>query len=69
MLNEVVAEGRLPTVARVMRGVTHRTKRDKFGTVEGWRRTWRMFWQLLALVRVVRLRTYWFYLRGLSIER
>lgn len=68
MLNEVVAEGRLPTTARVMRGVTHRTKREKFGPVEGWRRTWRMFRQLVGLVRVVRLRTYWFYLRGLTIE-
>lgn len=52
-----------------MHGVTHRTKREKFGPVEGWRRTWRMFWQLVGLVRVVRLRTYWFYLRGLTIER
>lgn len=68
MLNEVIAEGRLPTTARVMRGVTHRTKREKFGAVEGWRRTWRMFWQLVGLVRVVRLRTYWFYLRDLTIE-
>jgi glycosyltransferase involved in cell wall biosynthesis len=69
MLNEVIAEGRLPTTARVMRGVTHRTKRDKFGPVEGWRRTWRMFWDLVGLVRQVRLRTYWFYLRDLTIER
>lgn len=69
MLNEVVAEGRLPTTARVMRGVTHRTKREKFGPVDGWRRTWRMFWQLVGLVGVVRLRTYWFYLRGLTIEK
>jgi glycosyltransferase involved in cell wall biosynthesis len=69
MLNEVIAEGRLPTTARVMRGVTQRTKRDKFGPIEGWRRTWRMFWQLVALARVVRLRTYWFYLRDLTIEK
>ena len=69
MLNEVIAEGRLPTTARVMHGVTHRTKREKFGPVEGWRRTWRMFWQLVGLAKVVRLRTYWFYLRGLTIER
>ncbi|HEX9969179.1 MAG TPA: glycosyltransferase [Acidimicrobiales bacterium] len=68
MINEVIAEGRLPTTARVMRGVTHRTKREKFGPVEGWRRTWRMFWQLVALVRVVRFRTYFFYLRDLTIE-
>lgn len=69
MLNEVIAEGRLRTTARVMRGVTHRTKRDKFGLAEGYRRTWRMFWQLVGLVRVVRARTYWFYLRDLTIER
>lgn len=68
MLNEVIAEGRLPTTARVMKGVTHRTKRDKFGRSEGYRRTWRMFWQLVALVRVVRARTYWFYRRDLTIE-
>jgi glycosyltransferase involved in cell wall biosynthesis len=68
MINEVVAEGRLPTTARVMHGVTHRTKRQKFGPIEGWRRTWRMFWQLVCLMRVVRFRTYFFYLRDLTIE-
>ena len=68
MLNAVIAEGRLPTTARVMQGVTHRTKRDKFGPVEGWRRTWQMFWDLVGLVRQVRVRTYWFYLRDLTIE-
>jgi glycosyltransferase involved in cell wall biosynthesis len=69
MINEVVAEARLPTTARVMKGVTHRTKREKFGKLEGYRRTWRMFLQLVGLVRVVRLRIYWFYLRDLTIER
>jgi len=39
MLNEVVTEARLPTTARVMRGVTHRTKRDKSGRWETWYRT------------------------------
>ena len=68
MINEVIAEGRLPSTARVMTGVTHRTKRDKFGPIEGWRRTWRMFWDLVGLVRQVRVRTYWFYLRDLTIE-
>ena len=68
MINEVIAEGRLPTTARVMTGVTHRTKRDKFGPIEGWRRTWRMFWDLVALVRQVRIRIYYFYLRDLTIE-
>jgi glycosyltransferase involved in cell wall biosynthesis len=69
MINEVICEARLPTVARVMDGVTHRTKRDKFGPLEGWRRTWRMFWDLWALWSVIRKRAYWFYLRDLTIER
>ena len=69
MINEVICEARLPTVARVMRGVTHRTKREKFGRAEGYRRTWRMFWDLWALWGVCRWRTYWFYLRDLTIER
>jgi glycosyltransferase involved in cell wall biosynthesis len=69
MINEVICEARLPTVARVMQGVTHRTKRDKFGKVEGYRRTWRMFWDLWHLWGVCRWRTYWFYLRDLTIER
>lgn len=69
MINEVICEARLPTVARVMTGVTHRTKRDKFGRVDGYRRTWRMFWDLWALWGVCRWRTYWFYLRDLTIER
>ena len=68
MINEVITEGRLPTVARVMHGVTHRTKRDKFGPVEGWKRTWTMFRDLWALWGVCRWRTYWFYLRDVSIE-
>lgn len=69
MINEVICEARLPTVARVMTGVSHRTKRAKFGTVEGYRRTWRMFRDLWALWGVCRWRTYWFYLRDLTIER
>lgn len=69
MINEVITEARLPTVARVMQGVTHRTKRDKFGPLEGWKRTWRMFWDLWALWGELRWRTYWFYLRDLTIER
>ncbi|MDP9070509.1 MAG: glycosyltransferase [Actinomycetota bacterium] len=70
MLNEVIAEGHLPTTARVMEGVFHRTKREKFGWLAGTRLTWRMFWQLVGLpVRgVVRWRTYWFYLRELTVE-
>jgi glycosyltransferase involved in cell wall biosynthesis len=71
MINEVIAEGRFPTVARVMKGVTHRTKREKFGRLEGWRRTARMFRSILALPfkGVVRWRIHWLYLRGLTIER
>ena len=68
MINEVIAEGHLTTSARIMQGVFHRTKREKFGKVEGYKRTWRMFWQLVGLLRVVRLRTYWFYLRRLTVE-
>jgi polyisoprenyl-phosphate glycosyltransferase len=68
-INEVVAEARLPVTARVMRGVTHRTKRDKFGFVEGWRRTWKMFADLWSLWGVCRKRLYWYYLRDLTIEQ
>lgn len=68
-INEVIAEGRLPAVARVMRGVTHRTKREKFGPVEGWKRTLEMFTDIFGLIGETRLRAYWFYLRGLTIER
>lgn len=71
MINEVIAERRLPTVARTMEGVTHRTKRDKYGIVRGSRETWRMFWRLVALPfrGAVRWRTYWFYLQNLTVER
>jgi glycosyltransferase involved in cell wall biosynthesis len=70
MINEVIAEGRLPTSVRIMRGVTHRTKRDKLGLRRGYRETWRMFWHLVGLpvTGVVRWRTYWFYLRELTVE-
>jgi glycosyltransferase involved in cell wall biosynthesis len=70
MINSVVAEQRLPTTARVMRGVTHRTKRDKFGPLQGTVETVRMFWQVISvpLNGLVRFRAYWWYLRGLTIE-
>ena len=70
MINEVVAEGRLPATVQIMPGVTHRTKRDKYGRRRGARETWRMFWHLVGLpVRgVVRWRTYWFYLRDLDVQ-
>lgn len=70
-INEVVCERRLRTSARTMVGVYHRTKRDKFGLREGLRRTWQMYRDLLSMLRPigdVRWRTYWFYLRGLTIE-
>ena len=70
MINEVIAEGRLPTTARTLHGVTHRTKRDKLGRRSGYRETWRMFWHLIGLpvTGVVRWRTMWFYWRGLTVE-
>jgi glycosyltransferase involved in cell wall biosynthesis len=70
LINEVIAEGRLPTSVRIMAGVTHRTKRDKLGLRRGYRETWRMFWHLVGLpvTGVVRWRTMWFYWRELTIE-
>lgn len=70
MINEVIAEGRLPTSVTIMAGVAHRTKRDKLGARRGYRETWRMFWLLVGLpfTGVVRWRTYWFYLRELTVE-
>jgi glycosyltransferase involved in cell wall biosynthesis len=70
-LNQVISERRLRTSARTMVGVFHRTKRDKFGLVEGFRRTWDMYRDLVSMLRPigdVRWRTYWYYLRGLTIE-
>jgi glycosyltransferase involved in cell wall biosynthesis len=71
-INEVIAERRLHTVARTMKGVYHRTKRVKFGRRQGVRSTWSMYRDLLKIVWPigdVRLRTYWFYLRGLNVEK
>jgi hypothetical protein len=71
-INEVIAERRLTTAARTMKGVFHRTKRVKHGRLEGVVRTLDMFRELLAVAWPfgdIRLRTYWFYLRGLSVER
>ena len=70
MINEVIAEGRLPTTVRIMPGVYHRTKRHKLGRRRGYRETWRMFWHLIGLPArgVVRWRTQWFYLRGVTVE-
>jgi glycosyltransferase involved in cell wall biosynthesis len=71
-IDEVIAEGRHRTSARRMRGVFHRTKRDKLGKLVGIRGTIRMYVDLFGLLRPfgdVRWRTYWWYLRGLSIDR
>jgi glycosyltransferase involved in cell wall biosynthesis len=71
-INEVVAEGHHPTTVRTMKGVSHRTKRDKHGAIEGYRRTYWMYRELLRMLRPVgdvRWRTYWFYLRNLTVER
>src|SRR4051794_39489231 len=70
-INEVIAERRLHTAVRTMSGVYHRTKRVKLGRRQGLRSTWAMYRELLRIVWPigdVRLRTYWFYLRGLSVE-
>ncbi len=70
-LNEVICERRLRTAARTMTGVYHRTKRDKFGWREGVHRTWLMYRDIVSMLRPVgdiRWRTYWFYLRGLTVE-
>ena len=71
-LNEVVCETRLSTTVRTMAGVRHRTKRAKLGRREGLCQTWRMYRALVSLllpVGDIRWRTYWFYLRGLTVER
>ena len=71
-INEVIAERRLPTVARTMRGVQHRTKRVKHGRWEGVRRTIDMYRELVGMVWPfgdVRPRAYWYYLRALTVER
>lgn len=70
-INEIITERRLRTSVRTMTGVHHRTKRAKFGMVEGLRRTWQMYRDLFSLLRPigdVRWRSYLFYLRGLTIE-
>jgi hypothetical protein len=70
IIGGIVAEHRLPVTARVMDGVTHRTKRDKFGPLQGTLETVRMFSQVIGvpLRGLVRWRAYWFYLQDLTIE-
>ena len=69
MINEVIAEGRLPTTVQIMPGVVQRTKRHKFGRRRGVVESQRMFWRLVSLPfrGVVRFRTQWFYWRELTI--
>jgi len=71
IINGVIAERRLPVTARVMTGVTHRTKRDKLGRLEGTIETARMFWDVISvpLRGLVRFRAYVYYLRALTIEK
>lgn len=70
-LNEVVVEAGLRVAIRTMVGVSHRTKRAKFGVREGMRRTWQMYRDLVTMVRPfgdIDPRTYPAYLRNLTIE-
>jgi len=70
-INEVISERRLKTVARTMRGVFHRTKRVKHGRLEGVLRTLDMYREIISMVWPIgdiRWRTYWFYVRGLTVE-
>jgi glycosyltransferase involved in cell wall biosynthesis len=71
-LNEVICESGLRTSVRVMAGVQHRTKRAKVGRRDGLVQTGRMYRALVSLlvpIGDIRWRTYWFYLRGLTIEQ
>lgn len=71
LLNEVIAENHHRSAACILKGVRHRTKRDKLGPKQGRRETWRMFWTLagMPMTGEVRWRTIWFYWRGLSVRR
>lgn len=69
MINEVIAEGHLRTTSRLMRGVHQRSKRDKLGRWHGWLASCMMMRDLLACFALVRpLRTYWSFLRRLTIQ-
>lgn len=70
-IDQVIAEGRHRTRVRRMRGVFHRTKRDKLGRFAGYRGTVRMYRDLFGLLHPfgdIPWRAYWWYLRGLSID-
>lgn len=70
-MNEVLCEARLPFSGRIMAGTYHRTKRHKVGRAEGMRQTWLMYKSLVCLLVPlgdIRWRTYWFYLRNLTVE-
>jgi glycosyltransferase involved in cell wall biosynthesis len=71
-IDQVIAEGGHRTSVRRMRGVFHRTKRDKLGRLAGYRGTIRMYRDLFGLLRPfgdIRWRAYVSYLRNLSIDR
>ena len=69
-INEVVAEHHGRSVVRTMPGVQHRTKRAKLGRRLGVLATLEMYRDLVAQFRPgeVRWRTYWYYLRGLTVD-
>jgi polyisoprenyl-phosphate glycosyltransferase len=69
-INGVIARHREPTTVRTMSGVHHRTKRQKMGFVAGYRATLTMFVDLFRLAfGDVPVRSYWWYLRGLTVEQ
>lgn len=67
MINEVVAQSRLPTAMTVLRSTGHRSKVDKLGWRAGVRARWAMAIELLHCFTFVPLWTYGSYLRGLTI--
>ena len=68
-INEAVTAAGLPTAVRTMRAVSHRTKRQKLGVVEGLRATWHMYRDLvrLGLPGGIPWRLYLAYLRRLTV--
>lgn len=67
MINEVIAEGRHRTIARVLHNVYHRTKRDKLGRLAGWKATWQQVIHLWQCWNKVRYRTWPLYLKNLTV--
>ena len=67
MINEVVARRRLPSVIRVLTGLTHRSKIDKVGWRRGLPAHLAMTGELLGCLRTVPLWTYGAYLSHLTV--